>query len=287
MIEEAEDTIARGYLHTSDCRQTSKFISLVFKRLNYVFALCISRENPDIRRLFSIMDNCLLVAKESSMITLKLSNFSRYSDVISVMKISINDKKEFCANNIRIADGHGHDIKELLDIDEHNILVKKRRFQDEFLAIISTQVDAARMIFEMGFNQPLVARLYKQYLVTMRLDGLLQIRDTRNNEGNIIYSHRNEFAIAETLIAKYEKVIFCERGQLQILYLKSIEDEYLERGIEVKNCITSDIDIRKINARYIKLNCVGFIEKLKVGVDQIWMLYSDGIIRQTIKLKFW
>ena len=84
----------------------------------------------------------------------------------------------------------------------------------------------------MHYQQPLIARLWKDYLITMNLDGgLLQIRGTKNNEGNLIYSQRNYQALAETLRVNNEKIFFCERGQIHILHLKSIIDEYSKTGL--------------------------------------------------------
>lgn len=287
-LEEVEDSNSRGCLFTTHCHRTSKFISLFFKKLSSVHLLIICREQPEIRKLFTINGNYLFVSKNSTIVILEKSD-SFFSEEMPIQIINLNNKNEFIKNILKLYSGNT--ISELLDLSDNNLLVKKQRKFDRrnYLAILSLShpVDV-KSSFEMHYQQPLIARLWKDYLITMNLDGgLLQIRGTKNNEGNLIYSQRNYQALAETLRVNNEKIFFCERGQIHILHLKSIIDEYSKTGLVVKHCNQKVNDILGINSRSIELDSKGFLENIRVNVDEIRLLFSDGIVRQTIVLKFW
>ena len=283
-IEEVEDSNSRGCLFTSDCHRTSKFISLFFKKLTSVHLLIICREEPEIRRIVILRENYLFVSKNSTIVILE--KYDRFCcEEMQIQVINLNNKNEFIKNILKVY--CGKTISELLDLSDNHLLVAKQERYIKSLSILSLS-NPVKTTFEMHYQQPLIARLWKDYLITMNINGgLIQIRGTKNNEGNLIYSQSNYQALAETLRVNNEKIFFCERGQIHIIYLKSIEDEYSKTGLEVKHCNKKDDDILGINSRIIKLDSKGFIEKIGVNVDEIRLLFSDGIIRQTIILKFW
>lgn len=283
-IEEVEDSNSRGCLFTSDCHSTTKFISLFFKKLTSVYLLIICREQPEIRRIVTLRENYLFVSKNSTIVILE--KYDRFCcEEMPIQIINLNNKNEFTKNILKVY--CGKTISELLDLSDNYLLVTKQEQHKRSLLILSLSNPVTKT-FEMQYQQPLIARLWKDYLITMNINGgLIQIRGTKNNEGNLIYSQRNYQALAETLRVNNEKIVFFERGQIHIIYLKSIKDEYSKTGLEVKHGNTKVNDILGINSRSIKLDSIGFIEKIRVNVDEIRLLFSDGIIRQTIMLKFW
>ena len=74
-------------------------------------------------------------------------------------------------------------------------------------------------------------------MITLSLsDGLLRIRDTVKNEENTVFTLKCIQAVAETLIVKYDKVFFWERGQINIIFLDSIEKVYEDSEYYGKKC---------------------------------------------------
>ena len=290
-IEEIENSISRGYLYTKDCQLTSKYICLFFKKENLTSVLIISRKNPEIRKSFQMFHNYSFLAHESVIFTMEQPKFGRIcSGKVILRKLRIGDDNELLDFNLNSKD-YSLNIIKLLDMNEDRILIL-RSGENEFCKYVSilsfNDHEIVNILFTMPYSYPCVLKLYKHFLIIMTLnDGHLLIRDTLFNEENPIFSQRFEKAIAETLIVNYGKIIFCEPNQVNILYLKTIEDKHRETGMIVKNYCQPLISNSDGILRTIKLNLSGFVEKIRITPDAIWLNYCDGIIRERAFLQFW
>ena len=291
-IEEIEYSDSRGYLYTKHCQNTGKYIFLFFKKEAIVTVLIISRRNPVIRKTFIMDDENLFIANESEFVILEKSRrYQRNLNRKVLFKhIKIIDDYEFLVCNPKSLECSLM-IDRLLDMNGENLLVSKyteNRCQN-YLSILRFKDQATiETIFTMSYSHPCISRLYKHYIITMTLqDGWLTIRDTSIfNEENPIYSQKFENAIAETLIVKYGKIIFCERNQVVILFLKTIEAEHSRTGMILNQNFKPRFNFDVIS-RIIELDSRGFVQKVRLTPDAIWVNLCDGIIRERLILKFW
>lgn len=290
-IEEIENSESRGYLYTKDCQLTSKYICLFFKKENLTNVLIISRKNPEIRKSFQMYHHYLFLAHESVILTMEQPVYRRIcSEKVILRKIRITDDNELIDFNLKSQD-YCLKITKLLDMNKERLLILRFGVNEycKYVTILSlNDHEIENALFTMPYSYPSVLKLYKHFLIIMTLNGgHLRIIDTISNEENPIFSQRYEKAIAETLIVNYQKVIFCEQNQVNILYLNTLEDEHKRTGMIGKNyCppLKSNFDVI---SRIIKLDSIGFVEHIRIKPDAIWLNCCDGIIRERTIIKFW
>ena len=291
-IEEIEYSDSRGYLYTKHCQHTGKYIFLFFKKENKVTVLIISRKNPNLRKTFSMNDDYLFIANDAEFVTLEQSRrYQRNFDgIVHFKHFKIIDDCDFLVCNPK-----RHQctliVDNLLDMNKENLLVSKTTESGypNYLSILRFKDQASvETIFTMSYSYPCISRLYKNYIITMTSqEGRLTIRDTSLvNEGNPIYSQKFENATAETLIVKFGKVIFFEHNQVVILFLKTIEAEHLRTGMILRNNFQPRSNFDVIS-RILELNFSGFVQKVRLTPDAIWVNLCDGIITERLILKFW
>ena len=290
-IEEIENSESRGYLYTRDCQLTSKYICLFFKKENLTSVLIISRKNPEIRKSFQMYHHYSFLAHESVILTMEQPRYGRIcSGKVILRKIRISDDNELLDFNLKCND-YCLKITKLLDMNKERLLILRSGVNEycKYVTILSlNDYEIKNALFTMPYSHPCVLKLYKHFLIIMTLnDGHLRIRDTLFNEENPIFSQRFEKAIAETLIVNYGKIIFCEQNQVNILYLKTIEDEHKRTGMVGNNCCPALISNFNVISRIIKLDSIGFVENIRLKPDAIWINCCDGIIRERTILKFW
>ena len=291
-IQEIENSESRGYLYTRDCHCTSKFICLFFKKENLVSILFIFRKNPEIRKTVQIFGYYLFESYDSEFIIFESSkNGKNFNEGKHLRIIKLSDNEELSISILRSNECNQKIIK-LLDMDEENLLVLKSGEStfNHYLVILSFKDhNNVKSIFTLPYSHPCVSRLYRHYLITMSLsNGWLQIRDTTlHNENNTIYSQKFEDAIAETLIVKYGRIIFCEREKVIVLFTKTIEEEYYRTGMIVNKCTKLLKSNNDLLSRSIKFNSCGFVENIRTTASEIWLNICDGIVREQFYLKFW
>ena len=130
-------------------------------------------------------------------------------------------------------------IKKILDLHGDNILVLASKGMSNYLIVFRIfNSKSAINVFEMMQLYPSAAKIYKQYLVTLSLnDGLIEIRDIMRNEGNVVYSMINSNAIGETLCVMYDKILYWERSQINIIFVKFFD----EQNDKTKDQITENV----------------------------------------------
>ena len=113
-------------------------------------------------------------------------------------------------------------------------------------------------VFEMMQLYPSAAKIYKQYLVTLSLnDGLIEIRDITRNEGNVVYSMINTNAIGETLCVMYDKILYWERSQINILFVKFFDEQNDKTKYQIPENVKKTFDHHPtIKSRSIKESVV-------------------------------
>lgn len=125
-------------------------------------------------------------------------------------------------------------MRKLLDFQMKNILVMASRESKKFLIVFKlVSFVHARKVFEMCYRQPVTARMYKQYLITISVDGgVIEIRDVIANEGNLIFTLKSSNVIGETLCVMYNKIFIWERNAIIVLFLKNLEEQYGVHGFQ-------------------------------------------------------
>jgi hypothetical protein len=249
--EEVEESEVMGYLNTSACFCSSRLICLLFKKHQIINVLTISRSQPMVRKTYCMHEDSLIMAKKAAVIVYEKNKRE------SLKKIQLQPDESFRVDTISIHNAEIN-IKKLLDLYEENILIMTSRG-----LIILEIVDSKylNLLFELAITttQPLVSKVYKQYLITLSLyDGKLQIRDTKNHEENTMYTQKSFQIVAQTLTVKYDKVFFWERDQINIIFLDSIQKVYEDPGCQAgKFTNVSSL----VQSRFIKgsfKNCFSF-----------------------------
>ena len=245
-FEEIEDSEPRGYLNTSACFHTSKLISLLFKKHHIINVLIISRSQPMVRKTYCMHENSLIMAKKAVVIVLERNTIPSRD---SLKIIQLQQEESFKVNSIAIQNIE-IDMKRLLDVYEEKILIMTSR---SLVILEIVNLRYMNVLFELDYTQPSVSKVYKQYLITLSsYDGKLQIRDTVNNEENTVYTQKSIQAVAETLTVKYDKVFFWERGQINIIFLDSIEKDYEDSKYQAKKATYISNSNLIVKSRFIK-----------------------------------
>lgn len=257
-FEEIEDSEPRGYLNTSACFHTSKLISLLFKKHHIINVLIISRSQPMVRKTYCMHENSLIMAKKAVVIVLERNTIPSRD---SLKIIQLQQEESFKVNSIAIQNIE-IDMKRLLDVYEEKILIMTSR---SLVILEIVNLRYMNVLFELDYTQPSVSKVYKQYLITLSsYDGKLQIRDTVNNEENTVYTQKSIQAVAETLTVKYDKVFFWERGQINIIFLDSIEKDYEDSKYQAKKATYISNSNLIVKSRFIK----GSFKKLWFRMDK-------------------
>lgn len=218
---EIEDSTERGYLYVSKCQSTSKFICLIFKKQQFLNVLIICRRDPNIKKEFKLHDNGIGILAKGPRVIASLDSRSRFM----VVQQDINDV--FQLDTLESCDSH-FNLLELLDAYEDRLLLMVSAHGAVYLFMMKkNRRNCPKVVFEMAYREPSYNKLFKDYLVTMKMsDGVLEIRDTSVREGNLIFSYKNNNAVANTLHVKYDKICFWEQNQVNILFVASILEDY-------------------------------------------------------------
>ena len=225
-----------------------------------------------VRKTYSMHENSLIMAKKAAVIVYEKNTSSSRE---SLIKIQLQQDESFRVDTISIQNTEIN-MKRLLDLYEEKILIMTSRS-----LVILKIVDSKylNLLFEMPITttQPLVAKVYKQYLITLSLyDGKLQIRDTKNHEENTIYTQISIQIVAQTLTVKYDKVFFWEKDQINIVFLDSIQKVYEDPGYQAGKYTNASSSNLLVQSRFIKESFKKIITFYHMRLEMMFIWSRSG-----------